>query len=240
MIPVSVSQAPSAHGLEAQSRAIGGLGGGWLGLGGVMPITLWMVSSLSSSSPRSCWSSSKQVQLGGDEGAGDHAAASAPTTHSSTHKEARIAMNLLPKTAWLCVKAASTRGCARPHPCLPPPQPCRYVRRALSIAMVWSGDRAGGDASYQCGLKRETAHLSWRILSCFDREITEEVAVQNCARREIAERWLVISPSRLLGLPLTGYPSHNGVGFGLEIQRFRARTRVRLTGQARLARLGCG
>ena len=141
MIPVSVSQAPSAHGLEAQSRATGGLGGGWLGLGGVMPITLWMVSSLSSSSPRSCWSSSKQVQLGGDEGAGDHAAASAPTTHSSTHKEARIAMSLLPKTGWLCVKA-------RPHPCSPQPQPCRYVRRALSIAMVWPGDRAGGDASY--------------------------------------------------------------------------------------------
>ena len=204
MIPVSVSQAPSAHGLEAQSRAIGGLGGGWLGLGGVMPITLWMVSSLSSSSPRSCWSSSKQAQLGGDEGAGDHAAASSPTTHSSTHKEARIAMNLLPKTGWLCVKAASTRGCARTHPCLPPPQPCRYVRRALSIAMVWSGDRAGGDASYQCGLKRETAHLlSWRILSCFDREITEEVAVQNCARRERKGQtlvgWLSLAPTTVSG-----------------------------------------
>ena len=112
MIPVSVSQAPSAHGLEAQSRATGGLGGGWLGLGGVMPITLWMVSSLSSSSPRSCWSSSKQVQLGGDEGAGDHAAASAPTTHSSTHKEARIAMSLRPKTGGYGMRESgiNTRG----------------------------------------------------------------------------------------------------------------------------------
>ena len=147
MIPVSVSQAPSAHGLEAQSRAIGGLGGGWLGLGGVMPITLWMVSSLSSSSPRSCWSSSKQVQLGGDEGAGDHAAASAPTTHSSTHKDARIAMSLLPKAGWLCVKAASTRE-APSLSTTPALSLCAPY--SIYIALVWPGDRAGGDPSYQC------------------------------------------------------------------------------------------
>ena len=59
---------------------------------------------------------------------------------------------------------------------------------------------------------------------------------------------LVGYPSQpFAGPPANWYPSHNGVGFGLEIQRFRARTRVRLTGQARpgwlgwaVARSGCG